>query len=551
MSNGASSLPTARYLVLLQTSGNQRYIFSTNKRRENVGASELVTRTGTTWVDQAIAAAGNGTPIEVLTRTSGKALLLVKGKRSDAMDLVYQVTERALREAPGLDVAGVVREVSRAETLAAASQAVHREFQSARASRPVPEGRFRFLPFLERCTSSGLPASGWRKVGPSEQLRSVPAMARLDAAKGGYQRMARLLGLEAGELQAVADYLEGGNGTEKEAAAAEWVGVIHADGNGLGRVFASLGENLDDQRFVELTRSFSDAIERCTLWAFREATARTWPAGGSSILPLVLGGDDVTALCDGGKALDFAVHYLESFEVYATTSHADSADTAAAEIIAAQVNGPVTACAGVAIVKPHFPFSEAHQLAVDLASSAKTVKRVVRRDDGSAVPCSAIDFHVLSDSSLADLDRIRRALTVGTDTCLTSKPYVVSGVHALEQAGASSAAMAWAHWRTIDLLRARATLIENRRLPSAPAHDLRAALRISREVAESRFTSMQRRYGGLTPLGNGGTLYWNEGTEETPHWVTGFLDAMEVAKLPARSPRRALSPGHATTGGNS
>src|SRR2546423_178762 len=93
-------------IVLIETSGNQHYIFATNKLRENVGASELTYRVGTQFVLGAVEKEtnkaiyeeddldgrkmranllnpavnpplGNGNKVEVITATSGKALLLV------------------------------------------------------------------------------------------------------------------------------------------------------------------------------------------------------------------------------------------------------------------------------------------------------------------------------------------------------------------------------------------------------------------------------------------------------------------------------------------
>src|SRR3990167_3771164 len=104
------------YLVLFETSGNQAYIYATNKLRENIGASELTYRAGTQWVLEAagfknvptddpagfrewLTKQSNTNLVEIILCTSGKSLLLVSDE-IEAKKIVAEVTSRAICEAP-------------------------------------------------------------------------------------------------------------------------------------------------------------------------------------------------------------------------------------------------------------------------------------------------------------------------------------------------------------------------------------------------------------------------------------------------------------------
>jgi hypothetical protein len=66
----------------------------------------------------------------------------------------------------------------------------------------------------------------------------------------------------------------------------------------------------------------------------------------------------------------------------------------------------LSACVGVAVIKPHFPFHSTYHLAEELLKSAKVVKRRVRQLRADALhPCSALDFHVLYDTYFSDIEK--------------------------------------------------------------------------------------------------------------------------------------------------
>lgn len=159
-------------LVMIETKGNQRYIFSSPRLRDAIGASYLIARIGTTnggedscqsedWVkveyDRLRSGAYPTYEQACVSRSSGKVILHVEDA-GFAKELIAAVTRRVAAQAPGLDVIGAFLPVNK--TLTGHDLWRIRE-QSERysQSRPPAVARFAQMPFLTRGRDSALPAS--------------------------------------------------------------------------------------------------------------------------------------------------------------------------------------------------------------------------------------------------------------------------------------------------------------------------------------------------------------------------------------------------------
>mgnify|MGYP001670452676 FL=1 len=113
---------------------------------------------------------------------------------------------------------------------------------------------------------------------------------------------------------------------------------------------------------------------------------------------MILGGDDVTVITSGDYALPFAAAYLRYYEE-ATRNDPILRYLTPPE---GQDTGPMTAAAGVAIVKRNFPFHIAYELAEKLVNRAKKVGKTAQP------PCSTLDYHVLFDTTVLDASEALR-----------------------------------------------------------------------------------------------------------------------------------------------
>lgn len=498
------------HLVMLETNGNQRFIFSSPRLRDSVGASSLLTKLKQ-WTAQELLATGaaaawcaaRGLPdgrepheSQWVSKSSGKVIFLVDTAQQ-AKDVIGAVTRKVLAEAPGMDVSGVFiplptpsdPQPGPVDVTESALKEAHAEAARYALQRPPAEARFSQLPFLARAKDSSLPASPplstrdeakddrQDALSLTSRVRRYRAyQARLDLLETGVNRSPDLSDKQAllirdptmlakklhqvfvEGIEPVGD--EGRPSPEESIArgAKEFgpleraiqsdpdasstaspdtdsgdytflskVAVIHIDGNGVGGIMKELNSSKDrvapgvfkaevgcDRDDPDALRRFLLAVNKRLQNAVEHAFAAAWAridelsrhdddrAGrrhtAIPVVPVILGGDDVTVITSGDYALPFAAAYLRYYEE-ATGNDPILCYLTPPE---GQDTGPMTAAAGVAIVKRNFPFHIAYELAEKLVNRAKKVGKT------ACPPCSTLDYHVLFDTTVLDPDEAIR-----------------------------------------------------------------------------------------------------------------------------------------------
>ncbi|MDQ9021833.1 hypothetical protein RFI02_12025 [Acinetobacter sichuanensis] len=195
------------------------------------------------------------------------------------------------------------------------------------------------------------------------------------------------------------------------------VGLIHADGNGLGEILRLLNkacENATDDVYVDLYQTFSDAVTKATIQATQQASEKILlphtDYGVMPARPLVAGGDDVSVIIRADLAIPFTQAFLIAFK---QTSKDELAKLKAKfkqyhlDKNAEELPDSLTACAGIVFMKASQPFHSAYSLAEGLCKQAKNYSRQYKRknaDQKVEIIPSSLAFYKVSDSLLEDID---------------------------------------------------------------------------------------------------------------------------------------------------
>jgi len=370
------------HCIAFEAKSIQGYVLGSGKLKEMVGASRLVDVLVGEPLDCALETLGLKEDENIrFSRRAGGAFMAFVENAAAARRLQDVWSLVVPQYAPGLEF-----------VLATGEGASERE-AAADALEKLQAGRFP-LPRIPQATPLVrlAPRTGHPAVG---QMRTPDGLAWVDGATRAKSRAEndplqdKFLGGHEGRFPVNMERefpLDGDN---------RFVGIVHADGNGLGQMLLAL-QNAKSEDFVHLYGTFSKMLTEATVKAAQRATAGVaLPAkdarGFLPMRPLVLGGDDLTCIVRGDLALEFTRVFLDAFE---------EETRPLCDFLQKKTDWDrdcLTAGAGIAYVKVNQPFALAYELAEALCGRAKRL---------SGRNASAVAFHRVTTSFIPDADWI-------------------------------------------------------------------------------------------------------------------------------------------------
>ncbi|NTU74152.1 hypothetical protein HGB07_08500 [Candidatus Roizmanbacteria bacterium] len=393
------------YSYCFEARGIQQYILETGKLKDMVGASRLVDElcqfSGSDDLLQKVIDALSLDVAKVrFLRRAGGAFIALLSNKEDAIALQNLWTLLISHYSPGLEWVDALEEGNTEQEVV---ELGIRKLLSRRNNPPVslPEAG-PFVQFSSRTGRAGVEKKGDEWLDNSTSRKRKMNNGSDDVGRHFLPQVFCKSHVWAHSFDEKDDgnnrlmpFLEGAERT---------LGVIHADGNGLGVALQSLQEATKNlPRYQELFWNFSCAIATATRNAVLVATEKVLipnaqNKGHYSILParpLVLGGDDMTIIVRGDLALEYLNVFLQAFE---TASH-EQLGPLHSEID--KLPEKLTACGGIAFIKTGQPFLQAYALAESLCAHCKKQSTV-----SEGFKPSSLAFYRVTTSSIGKYDRI-------------------------------------------------------------------------------------------------------------------------------------------------
>lgn len=396
-----------KYLYGASVQGIQDFIFKTNKLAEIVGASELVEQICKEifWNVSNLKEDSKN----ILLAAAGNVKCIFESEEA-CKNMVLLFPKTVMQMAPGITISQAVVKFEDEKPQYNDIDKLEKALKKQRNKASVPfETGFMMLERARR--TGGIVHTSVRKRNGENEKVDLATFRKLEAVKqidrytskddlANEKLFEKFTGKAVKKREVLKseipyDIEDINNGIENS-----WIAVIHADGNGLGNLIQNYGDKLiENQEFKKFSDAIQTATEKACQLAFREIIelekSKKYP-----VRPIIIGGDDLTIIIRADLALKFTESYLTHFE--------ETTQDAFKELKTEKVKGGLTACAGIAYVKDHYPLHYALQLAEDLCKDAKNLvkNKVTFRVDG--MPKSSVAFLKVMDSFVEPLKEMKK-----------------------------------------------------------------------------------------------------------------------------------------------
>ncbi len=421
--------------LLFDTRSIQRYIYSGNKLRTNVGASYIVDRIffdvlingvlKEMYPDENFSADDawestndDATPWNDMKNCcvayigGGNALLLFNDDKR--VEVVQKFTRKLLTDCPGLKVGAALGKLEIVDGKLNQDD-IDKLYGELKANQNniFPTVNVPYTGLTLSCEINGETANFYGKLIDEKKFYSqetaVKFKASYDADDKLRERFKDIFKRKGFDPQIEFEFpSEVENLGQKDGE--NYFAIVHVDGNNMGLKFRTC-ESLTDRRRLsrEIRRktegAFADLLKKIIRMKISGGFNKTLKLDKNflPIRPLIIGGDDVTFLCPANMAILFTKTLIELL---------DDDKNCDAENLTQKISRHMDACAGIAILPTKYPFFRGYDLAEQLCDSAKKSMRELAREKNFSAEenlrgSSWLDFAILHGEQAPTLEQIR------------------------------------------------------------------------------------------------------------------------------------------------
>jgi hypothetical protein len=366
-----------KYLYGASVQGIQEFIFKTNKLQEIIGASEIVEDICKKWFFDV--SNKNKEDKNLILSAAGNIKYLFDDIKECEL-VVNNFPKYVMENAPGITISQAVVEITGESYTYEDIKQLEENLKTQR-SKPqiVIENGYMAL---ERARRTGGVVSAY-----SKDNNDLATTKKLDSQDNS-SLFEKLTGEKILKQSELYGKLPMDMKHKTKSGSNSWIAVIHADGNGLGKILQEYGGKLiENNEFKAFSNAIQKATEAACKSAYEAVIKNKFKEGEKKIpiRPIIIGGDDVTVIIRADIALEFTNQFLNSFEVESQKHFG--------KLITSELHQGLTACAGICYVKDSYPLHYALKLSEALCKDAK---KLVKKE-----PSTWINENYLPKSSLA------------------------------------------------------------------------------------------------------------------------------------------------------